>query len=987
VSFNVPLVLVNAEKNIYFASNNALAAISDVRDKGYSLIGSPAVWGAIAHALGWSEVLCSATNGPRIIIGGHTSGVGHVATTDDNGATWTQRTITSANKVVGVAYGEPSGTPAWVAVTEFDGIETSADGTTWAQQRVESGSRQSEGVRWIEQEQLFFVYGDQQRIFTSPTCASGTLTTLRNAGSGSVRVRDIAAINGYVIAVTNSGTLYRMASGSLGTQTVETIDGVSVDWKAAHATATALYIGSAFGLLYVTRDGLAFTSRDTGLPTNGGTAPTILDIHSFNGYVVASCSSGHLTFSQDDGSTWRTALSGVSGDLNTIVIASDGRWIAGSSAADIVRSNAAIAYASAADLEDDTLAPEHGNYGVFLDAAGSYVRLGSPADGLVTGDLVEGAASADRTHGQLFVKTLQRAGLASSPNLVTNPSALSNPSGWSVSGTCSGTTAVATRKGYSFSRINNVNGGDMARVITLTGNTQKIGSWLIISNGVAGFSYVGIYDNTASAWLLLLQYTIDANGALSVTVGSGSLLSVRNLGGGMFLVTGVSTTATAAHTNLAYANASLGTATLTSVLMADVTVKDAAAEDDWLAFDIVALDDAQPAECGFWTSPEDAGLTCGEVLDQIAGSCGAGWFPDQYGVLRILRLENPAPNLVDSPDDLSVSPWEISAGLGVTPAYAVYEGKSFTRISNLLGRVIRTPVTLPYDGPCTAVMFVKSDGVTGTMNILDIYDSSVGSPDRVYVTITVAGGGVITAAVGGASGTLVRAVLLPGGNGVYGIVVRIPDGVAAHANYLYVGVGGSGLTSILVSEPTFYVGDADITIDQNDLTGPLAPVPSSDPNDGIPPYRTVVRWGRNYAGEQRDLAADTSESLKPQLVREWREAVSEDAAVLTRHPTSQPLVIDSLFAFASDAEDEADRWEALMALELQWYEATLKITNNTKDGSVATMTESIAALDIGSRYEQVHSRYELGAGRRFAVMGAKVRTDETVSTISLDIWG
>jgi hypothetical protein len=94
----------------------------------------------------------------------------------------------------------------------------------------------------------------------------------------------------------------------------------------------------------------------------------------------------------------------------------------------------------------------------------------------------------------------------------------------------------------------------------LTGNGQKVCSWLIISNGAAGFSHCGLYDNTCgSTWLLRLKYTV-IDRAVTAVAETGSLLSVRNLGGGIFLVTGLSTTVTAAHANYVYANRSLGPA-------------------------------------------------------------------------------------------------------------------------------------------------------------------------------------------------------------------------------------------------------------------------------------------------------------------------------------------------------------------------------------------------------------------------------------------
>lgn len=71
-------------------------------------------------------------------------------------------------------------------------------------------------------------------------------------------------------------------------------------------------------------------------------------------------------------------------------------------------------YASAADLEDDSLAPAAGTYKVFLNAAGSYFRLESPPIYQITADVTEGATAADRTVAQVWKRLLQdRGSLAS----------------------------------------------------------------------------------------------------------------------------------------------------------------------------------------------------------------------------------------------------------------------------------------------------------------------------------------------------------------------------------------------------------------------------------------------------------------------------------------------------------------------------------------------------------------------------------------------
>jgi len=71
---------------------------------------------------------------------------------------------------------------------------------------------------------------------------------------------------------------------------------------------------------------------------------------------------------------------------------------------------AGATYASQATME--STAPSAGQYRVWLDATGSYIRLGSAPAGVVTADLTQGAAGSNRTVGQLWNAVLTKAGVA-----------------------------------------------------------------------------------------------------------------------------------------------------------------------------------------------------------------------------------------------------------------------------------------------------------------------------------------------------------------------------------------------------------------------------------------------------------------------------------------------------------------------------------------------------------------------------------------------
>lgn len=83
---------------------------------------------------------------------------------------------------------------------------------------------------------------------------------------------------------------------------------------------------------------------------------------------------------------------------------------------------AGAAYSSQADME--TNAPGAGQYRAWLNAAGSYIRLGSEPVGAVTVDATQGAATANRTSAQLMKQALLKGGIASGDINATDVTAL-----------------------------------------------------------------------------------------------------------------------------------------------------------------------------------------------------------------------------------------------------------------------------------------------------------------------------------------------------------------------------------------------------------------------------------------------------------------------------------------------------------------------------------------------------------------------------------
>lgn len=994
--FNVPLVCVNAEKNIWQAVNGAVDSFDAVRDSGFPLSNSGIIFEPNTtpftnvsdgiYSVAWSGSIW-------VAVGYNSSSLAPICLSSPDGVTWTSRTLTgfgAADQAYCVGYGNGLfvvGGGLGGATPGTARISTSPDGITWTS-RTPTGftTGNVRSVVYSSDAALWVAVGASGQMASS---TNGTVWTSRTSGTGTT-LTSVTFGRGVFVAAALDAGIYTSRD--------------AVTWTARTTQfANTGFLTIAYTSLGFFAAGFDLTSGNPGANSSAFSEDGISWIlkASFTGLSSASLAfaeddgrvftiAGSSLWSTIDGDTWierpnafpNTVGVGASTVAYTIAAGNGSLLVAGNTILDGAvawTTIAAVEYANTTDLEDDNLAPPAGSY-IACPSAG-YVRLAGTASfvGQITADIVEGASAALRTYGQYFVRACERAGLVSFPNLVTNPSALAT--GWTTGGTTTATNAAATRKGYSFSRINNADGGVLARPVTLTGNTMKVCSWLILSNGVAGVACVGLYDDSAPAWRLRIDYTVSASGAVTAEASDGTLLSVRNLGGGISLVTGLSDTVTAANSHLVYANTNpaVGLPTLTSVLMSDVTVKNATEEDDWLAFDIVALDDAQPAEIGDWIAPGE-NRTCGDIFAKLERA-GFSIFADQYGVLRIQRLDDPAPNLITNPSDLASAPWSVGGGTPVaTNAVGVFAGKSFSRITAAdTGTIIQT-VTLEDDGEYYLTVYVRSNGVDGTAGVL-LFDADA-AVSRINVQYTIASGVVTVTLM--SSGTHVRTASL--GDGVYGITVKGSGVVAANINRVY-GLNAGSATSVQLSDFLLVAGAPDVSIDQNELAAPFTPVRSADENDGTPSYRVTVQWGKNYLVQTSDLAFETSESLKTQIAREFREAIAEDADILTRHPTSRPRVVESMFASESDAIAEADRLIALEALDLQHYRVTVKVTDDTQDGSIATKSDALAALDLNGIYEQAHARYGLGAGKRFRLTAIQPRTESMFSYLTFDLLG
>ncbi|KDP84712.1 hypothetical protein CF70_018005 [Cupriavidus sp. SK-3] len=140
---------------------------------------------------------------------------------------------------------------------------------------------------------------------------------------------------------------------------------------------------------------------------------------------------------------------------------------------------------------------------------------------------------------------------------------------------------------------------------------------------------------------------------------------------------------------------------------------------------------------------------------------------------------------------------------------------------------------------------------------------------------------------------------------------------------------------------------------------------------GVPNWRAVVRFGRNYT-VQAQPAGSVAQARKAFLAQEYRQTAVEVVAVKTAWPSSEAVTFDAALVAEADAAAEATRRSALYSVRriLVDVEVPLSELGDQVDLGV------VVALD--------HPRYGL-AGRLLRVIGLDAGVDS--DTVKLTLWG
>lgn len=439
-------VPVNAQKLIYQVSDKAVQSVDGVFDAGVALGLTPYGGALFDTGISGFEGRSSCVIGNSLLIGGFdgfatpyllrtTDGVSFSDVTPAFGSESVESMATNGSRVVAVGLRR---------VSSIDpSIFTSDDeGATWTARSLPAALVGAYplflSVKWHEAQGVFAITGQigggAGVIVTSPdgitwtNRTTGVNATLWDSASDGDRIAACGQLNSPSNAVlltsTDDGVTW-------GTVTVGIpITGISFN---AIAQYGGRWVMSGGGV-HTSDNFRDWTTRDTALAPSGGYPNTFEAFFDDVGGRWVLGGQSYVLISPD-GESYAAIATEIAGSspveyLNpfSISVYRSRYWMVGihsfGGVSGLAATPAPKSYANATELEDDTLAPIRGSYGVLSSASGTYIRLGSPPAGLITADVTQGATTSDRTAAALFEAVLTRAGYTSADWVAADLTAL-----------------------------------------------------------------------------------------------------------------------------------------------------------------------------------------------------------------------------------------------------------------------------------------------------------------------------------------------------------------------------------------------------------------------------------------------------------------------------------------------------------------------------------------------------------------------------------
>jgi photosystem II stability/assembly factor-like uncharacterized protein len=256
---------------------------------------------------GCTEVTSGLVGGTlrNVIVGDN----GFIATSDDNGETWTSRTSGTAQNIRGVTFGAGSFVAA--AANGTQSILTSPDGVTWTRQTTPNVSLVD--VHFANS--IYVAASNAGVVLTSTNGTTWIAATATNANQALNGVTYSTALNLWIV-VGVAGTIIT-ATDPAGTWTVQT-SGTTQNLNEVTIFNNAIYIVGNTQTLLTSTNGTSYTSLSAGVTANLvgiAASPTTLLITGANGAMASSTDGTTFTSRTNNSAT----LNGIAFGNNTFV--------------------------------------------------------------------------------------------------------------------------------------------------------------------------------------------------------------------------------------------------------------------------------------------------------------------------------------------------------------------------------------------------------------------------------------------------------------------------------------------------------------------------------------------------------------------------------------------------------------------------------------------------------------------------------------------
>ena len=403
----IPALLVNPAKHIYQFHDGALQSVDGVYDAGIALTRTVQAW--TQETSGTANALFAvASDGGTTFVAVGASGT--IVRSTNGGSTWSAATTPSfgSTDILCIAYS--SALDLWVAGGASSKIAWSDDdGDTWTQITGGNNPFSSDSVQAIaaSANEVIAVASTgiigrstDGNVFSSSTHSFGTINWQAAAYGDNTFVLGAATVGKNVIATSTDGTSSSW-TGQDNTASIFPVTGLAYGRGTFVATGDGCMISEDRGATWT-------TTQEQFADLNGCTYAALLGAFLA---VGDDASLPDVLISSAAGVTWRNNEAGFSGSEINAVAAGSADVVAVGAGGKIASADGPSTYASQADLLDDDLAPSPGTYKAYL--AGGCIRLARPPEGVVTGDVTQGATAGDRTKAQLWTDVLTAAGLTS----------------------------------------------------------------------------------------------------------------------------------------------------------------------------------------------------------------------------------------------------------------------------------------------------------------------------------------------------------------------------------------------------------------------------------------------------------------------------------------------------------------------------------------------------------------------------------------------